>query len=104
MLFVTGLMAFMMDAQKDLPEDMGESFPYPGPCDRTKASIVMPWWECSIAVSEVAVWYGAVLTSPGGVMWQVPGPGCYRAGFVSVRDYRLPVPYCEFQAREYEFL
>lgn len=33
MLFVTGLMAFMMDAQKDLPVDMGVSFPYMGSYD-----------------------------------------------------------------------
>ena len=31
-----------MDAKKDLPVDMGEYFPYPGPCDRTKASTVLP--------------------------------------------------------------
>jgi len=30
MLFVTALMAFIMDAQKDLPVDMGRSFPYLG--------------------------------------------------------------------------
>jgi len=34
-------MAFMMDAQKDLRVDIGEYFPYPGPCDRTKASTVL---------------------------------------------------------------
>jgi len=34
MLFVTALMALMMDAQKDLPVDMGESFPCLGPYDR----------------------------------------------------------------------
>ena len=39
MLFVTGLMAFMMDAQKDLPVDMGEYFPYMGSYDM-KASTV----------------------------------------------------------------
>ena len=38
----TGLMAFMIDAQKDLRVDMGEYFPYPGPHDRTKASTVLP--------------------------------------------------------------
>ena len=27
---------------KDLRVDMGENFPYPGPCDRTKASTVLP--------------------------------------------------------------
>jgi len=38
----TALMAFMMDAQKDLRVDMGESFPYLGLYDRTKASAVLP--------------------------------------------------------------
>jgi len=51
-----------MDAKKDLPVDMGEYFPYPGPCDRTKASMVLPGGS---AVSEVTARYGAVLTSPG---------------------------------------
>ena len=31
-----------MDVKKDLPVDMGEYFPYPRPCDRTKASTVLP--------------------------------------------------------------
>ena len=31
MLFVTALMAFIIDTQKDLPVDMGVSFPYLGP-------------------------------------------------------------------------
>jgi hypothetical protein len=35
-------MALMLDTQKDLRVDMGESFPYLGPCDRTKASTVLP--------------------------------------------------------------
>ena len=34
MLFVTVLMAFMIDAKKDLLEDMGGYFPYPGPYGR----------------------------------------------------------------------
>ena len=34
MLYVTELMAFMMDAQKDLPVDMGESLPYLGSYER----------------------------------------------------------------------
>ena len=34
MLFVTELMALMMDARKDLPVDMGESFPYLGSYDK----------------------------------------------------------------------
>ena len=38
----TALMAFMLDAQKDLRVDMAENFPYPGPYDRTKASTVLP--------------------------------------------------------------
>ena len=32
-LFVTALMAFMMDTQKDLRVDMGGSFPYLGSYD-----------------------------------------------------------------------
>ena len=57
-------MAFMMDAQKDLRVDMGESFPYLGPYERTKASTVLPRWECSIDVPTVMARYGGVLTSP----------------------------------------
>jgi len=34
MLFVMALMALMMDAQNDLPVDMGEYFPYLGPYGR----------------------------------------------------------------------
>ncbi len=34
MLFVMALMAFTMGAQKDLPVDMGEYFPYPGPYEK----------------------------------------------------------------------
>ena len=41
MLFVMELMALMMDAQKDLPVDMGGSFPYLGSYDQ-KASAVLP--------------------------------------------------------------
>ncbi|MCD4808246.1 MAG: hypothetical protein K8R13_11925 [Methanococcoides sp.] len=37
----TALMAFMMDAQK-VRVDMGVYFPCPGPCDRKKASTVLP--------------------------------------------------------------
>ena len=33
MLFVTALMALMMDTQKDLPVYMGGNFPYLGPYD-----------------------------------------------------------------------
>ena len=57
-----------MDAKNDLPVDMGKNFPYPGPCDRTKASTVLPRWECSIAVPAVMARYGGVLTSLGGMM------------------------------------
>ena len=62
MLFVMELMALMIDAQKDLPVDMGGSFPYLGPCDRMKAFTVSAGWECFIAVPEVTARYGAVLT------------------------------------------
>jgi hypothetical protein len=56
----TALMVFMMDALKDLRVDMGENFPYPGPCDRMKASI-LPQWGCFIAVSAVTARYGVCL-------------------------------------------
>ena len=60
MLFVMELMAFMMDARKDLPVDMGGEFPVPGNLwqEGTKACMVLPRWECSIAVSEVTARYG----------------------------------------------
>ena len=43
--------------------DMGEYFPYLGPCDRTKASTVLVRWECSIGVLDVTARYGAVPTT-----------------------------------------
>ena len=68
-----------MDAKKDLPVDMGENFPYPGPCDRTKASTVLPRWECFITVPEMTARYGAVLISQEsmerGVLGDIRGGG-----------------------------
>ena len=53
--------------------DMGEYFPYPGPCDRMKASTVLPGGDVSIAVPAVMVRYGAVQTNPGGMVRDVSG-------------------------------
>ena len=69
----TALMAFMMDAQKDLRVDMGENFPCLGLYVRTKASTVLPRWECSIDVSELRARYGGVLTRRRG-----GDEGCFR--------------------------
>ena len=69
-----------MDAKKDLPVDMGEKFPVPGTLwqEGTKASTVLPRWECSIAVSVVTARYGAVLNNRGGMMRGVSETGVLR--------------------------
>ena len=71
-------MAFMLDAQKDLRVDVGEYFPCPEPCDRMKASTVLPRWGCFIALSAVTARYGAVLTNRGGMVRGVSETGALR--------------------------